>query len=94
MGFGDAEAPLLFALADFECSCGGNRRASSLDSPRSLRSGKRMEKDKPTAWAHWEYKLLLKYFRVAPWNKRGAGKGCLSGVIIHVPVYLLNGAGP
>lgn len=52
-----------------------------------------MEKDKPTAWAHWGYKLL-KYFRVAPWNKRGAGKGCLLGVIIHVPVCLLNGAAP
>lgn len=93
MGLGDTEASLLFALADFECSCGGNRRASSSANPLSVRSGKRMEKDKRIAWAHWGYKLL-KYFRVAPWNKRGAGKGCLLGVIIHVPVCLLNGAAP
>ena len=93
MGLRDTEASLLFALADFECSCDGNRKASSSASPLSVKRGKRMEKHKPTAWAHWGYKLL-KYFRVVPWNKRGPGKGCLSGVIIHVPVCLLNGAAP
>lgn len=94
MGLGDTKTSLLFALADLECSYGGNRRGSFFASPVSVRSGKRMETDKPTAWAHWGYKLFLKYFRVAPWNKRGARKGCLWGVIIHVPVCLLNGAAP
>lgn len=80
MGTRDTEAPRLFALADFECICGGNS------------SGKKMGKDEPTAWAHQGYKLSPKVFQSTPWNKRGAGKGCLLGVIIHVPVCLLNGA--
>lgn len=61
MGARDIEAPRLFALADFECICGGNS------------SGKKMEKDEPTAWAHQGYKLL-KYFRVLPGTKGEQGK--------------------
>lgn len=53
-----------------------------------------MTRDKPITWVLWGNKVLLKYFRVAPWIKRGAGKGCLLGAVIHVQVCLLNRAVP